>query len=64
LFAAVAGSNIGAYFTPVGALAGILWMSLLSRYGVKVSFCGFLRYCAPVAILTMAATLLGLWMAL
>ena len=61
LFAAVAGSNIGAYFTPIGALAGILWMSLLSRYGVKVSFSGFLRYCAPVAVLTMAATLLGLW---
>lgn len=64
LYSAVAGSNVGAYFTPIGALAGILWMSLLSRYGVKLSFAGFLKYCAPVAVLTMAATLLGLWIVL
>ncbi len=64
LFSAVAGSNIGAYLTPIGALAGILWMSLLSRYGVKLSFARFLVYCAPVAVLTMAATLLGLWIVL
>lgn len=62
LYAAVAGSNLGAYLTPIGALAGILWMSLLSRYGVKMSFGKFIRYCAPVALFSMAATLLGLWM--
>ena len=61
LYAAVAGSNLGAYLTPIGALAGILWMSLLSRYGVKLSFGKFLKYCAPVAILSMAAAMLGLW---
>lgn len=61
LFAAVAGSNLGAYLTPIGALAGILWMSLLSRYGVKMSFGKFIRYCAPVSLCSMAAALLGLW---
>ncbi len=64
LYAAVAGSNLGAYLTPIGALAGILWMSLLSRYGVKMSFGKFIRYCAPVSLLSMAAALLGLWMVL
>lgn len=62
LYAAVAGSNLGAYLTPIGALAGILWMSLLSRYGVKMSFGKFIRYCAPVSLCSMAAALLGLWL--
>jgi Na+/H+ antiporter NhaD/arsenite permease-like protein len=39
-------------------------MSLLSRYGVKLSFGKFLRYCAPVAILSMVAAMLGLWLVL
>ena len=64
LYAAVAGSNLGAYLTPIGALAGILWMSLLSRYGVKMSFGKFIRYCAPVSLCSMAAALLGLWLVL
>jgi arsenical pump membrane protein len=31
-YGTVVGSNIGAFLTPVGALAGIMWMSLLKRY--------------------------------
>lgn len=64
LYSAVAGSNLGAYFTPIGALAGILWMSLLRRYGVQFSFGKFVRYGAAVAVPAMAAALLGLWIVL
>lgn len=64
LYSAVAGSNIGAYFTPIGALAGILWMSLLERYGVKFSFARFVRYGVLVAVPAMAAALAGLWIVL
>ena len=36
LYASVIGSNIGAYFTPVGALAGIMWLSILKRNGIDL----------------------------
>lgn len=64
LFAAVVGSNIGAYLTPVGALAGMMWSSILRRFGVAFSFRKFLLYGAAVAIPTLAAALAGLWLVL
>lgn len=64
LYASVAASNLGAYLTPIGALAGILWMSLLKRYGVRFGFRDFLRCGALVAVPAMAMALLGLQLAL
>ena len=60
VFAAVVGSNIGAFFTPVGALAGIMWMSLLRRFRVDFSFGKFLLYGAAVSFPTLFAALGGL----
>ena len=57
IYATVVGSNLGAYLTPVGALAGILWMSLLKKQGVKFGYLDFLRYGAIISIPTLAATL-------
>lgn len=56
-FGAIVGSNIGAFITPVGALAGIMWMSLLKRYGVSFSFGKFVRYGAVTAIPAILAAL-------
>ena len=56
-FGAIVGSNIGAFITPVGALAGIMWMSLLKRYDVSFSFEKFMRYGAMTAIPTILAAL-------
>lgn len=64
IFAAVIGSNIGAYLTPVGALAGIMWSSILRRFGVAFSFRRFLLYGGAVAIPTLFAALAGLWIVL
>ena len=60
LYAAVVGSNVGAFFTPMGALAGIMWLTLLRQHGVKLSFGKFMVYGAMIAIPTLLATLLGL----
>ena len=62
LYAAVIGSNLGAFFTPTGALAGIMWTGQLHDHGVPFSFARFVRYGATVAIPAMAAALLGLWL--
>ncbi len=64
LYATVVGSNVGAFFTPVGALAGIMWMSLLKRHGVRLSFGRFVLYGAAVALPALAAALAGLWLVL
>ncbi|MBQ7172881.1 MAG: hypothetical protein IJR88_02030 [Clostridia bacterium] len=57
VFSTIVGSNLGAYLTPVGALAGILWMSLLKKQGVKFGYLDFVRYGAAVSIPTLVATL-------
>ncbi len=64
LYASVIGSNIGAYLTPVGALAGIMWLSILKRNGEHLSFGRFLKYGALVAIPTMLIALIALHLSL
>ena len=60
LYAAVIGSNVGAFFTPMGALAGIMWMALLRQYRVELSFGRFVLYGSVISIPTLLAALLGL----
>ena len=62
VYGAIIGSNIGAYLTPVGALAGIMWNKILSEYGVKLSFAKFILYGFTACIFTLGATVLGLSM--
>ena len=57
LYACVAGSNIGAYLTPVGALAGIMWSSILKRYGIELPFKKFIKYGFIVSIPTLLSVL-------
>ena len=64
MYATVIGSNIGAYLTPVGALAGIMWLNIVKRNGEDISFLRFMRYGAIVAIPVMAVALLGLSLSL
>lgn len=61
LYAAVIGSNLGAFFTPMGALAGIMWTGQLRDHGVPFTFASFVKYGAAVALPALAAALLGLW---
>ena len=56
-YASIAGSNIGAFLTPIGALAGIMFNSLLKEHDVKLSFKQFSLYGVIVAIPTFVITL-------
>jgi arsenical pump membrane protein len=60
VFSCVAGSNIGAYLTPVGALAGIMWSSILKLYGIKLSFKEFIKNGIVIAVPTLLAALVGI----
>ncbi|NLT18613.1 MAG: Arsenical pump membrane protein [Firmicutes bacterium ADurb.Bin080] len=59
-FAAIAGSNIGAFLTPVGALAGIMWSNMVKRLGVKYSFADFVKYGFITGIPAILAAILGI----
>ncbi len=43
VYATIIGSNIGALLTPVGSLAGIMWLKLLKVNHIKYSFLDFMR---------------------
>lgn len=60
LYACIAGSNIGAYLTPVGALAGIMWSSILKRYGIDLPFKKFVKYGVIVSSPTLLSVLIVL----
>ena len=45
VYSSIIGSNIGAIFTPIGALAGIMFSSLLNKYDIKFSFLSFVDIC-------------------
>ena len=60
VYATVIGSNIGAFLSPIGALAGIMWSSILSMHGAGFYLRDFLRMGVKIAIPTMCASLLAL----
>lgn len=64
IFATIIGSNIGAFLTPVGALAGIMWSSIVNKHGVKFGCFDFIKIGAAVSVPTLFASLGGLWLSL
>ena len=63
IFATVIGSNIGAFFTPIGALAGIMWGAIIGKHDTKFGYIDFLKIGVTVALPTLLAALGGLWLA-
>ncbi|KAL6055252.1 Arsenic transporter [Balamuthia mandrillaris] len=60
IYALIMGSNFGANLTLVGALAGIMWSSILGQKGITVSYFRFLKYglmIMPPVILSACAVL-------
>lgn len=55
--ATTVGANLGANLTPLGALAGILWMSILRGKDVRITFLDFARCGFLVTPASLAAAL-------
>ena len=62
IFASIIGSNIGAFLTPIGALAGIMFSNLLSKYEMKFTFLDFIKYGSIVSIPVLIVSLLALFL--
>ncbi|KAJ5073557.1 transporter arsb-related [Anaeramoeba ignava] len=60
VFSTIIGSNLGANLSPIGALAGIMWMSILRQKNVPLTFWKFTLYgllMTPVTILICLSVL-------
>ena len=60
VFASIIGSNIGAFLTPIGALAGIMWNNILHNHNVKYSYLDFIKTGVITSIPTLLIALLTL----
>ena len=58
VYATVIGSNIGAFLTPIGALAGIMWSSILNEHGLRFGYLDFLKIGVTVAVPTLLVAIL------
>ncbi|MGN0161576.1 MAG: SLC13 family permease [Lachnospiraceae bacterium] len=63
-YASIIGSNLGAYFTPLGALAGIMWAGILNRMGIEFSFKKYISYGVRISFPALMAALFGLYIVL
>lgn len=62
IYATIISSNLGAYLTPIGALAGIMWMNILKNQNIKYSFMDFVKYGILITPLVLMSALLGLYL--
>ena len=64
VYASIIGSNIGAFLTPIGALAGIMFTSLVAKNNIRFRFIDFIKYgviiSVPVITVILGTTLLFL----
>ena len=64
VYASIVGSNTGAFLTPIGALAGIMFTGLTEKYDVGYGFKKFIEYGTLISIPTISAALTVLWFVL
>ena len=58
IYASIIGSNIGAFLTPIGALAGIMFSGLVNKNNIRFSFLDFIKYGAIISIPVLTVILL------
>lgn len=62
LFASIIGSNLGAFLTPLGALAGLMWLNILKQQKIQFGTKNFIGYGFKIGLPTLIITLASLWL--
>lgn len=60
LYSVIIASNIGAFLSPIGALAGIMWLSILKKNHIRFTFLDFLKYGVLISLPTLLVSLITL----
>jgi arsenical pump membrane protein len=61
-YASLIGTAIGAKLTPIGSLATLLWLQLIKRGGVELSWREYMLYALPLILPILLSALIALWL--
>ena len=56
----VIATSAGATLTTIGALAGVMWQSILHQHGIKISYLQYLKTSIKITPIALIAGLIGL----